>query len=108
LVIFVPALISGNSAMLTVGAGFMGLLIGFTIPYLMSVGCGWFPDKSAAVTSMLFIFGYLSVAAYPWASGLLGDRYGLIAAMMLVVVSQIVLFGVSWLLPGRETAPVSD
>lgn len=101
LLIFVPALVIGNALLLTIASGFMGLFIGFTIPFLMSVGCGWYPDKSAAVTSMLFIFGYFSVAAFPWASGLLGDRYGLIAAMSLVAVSQIVLFCITWFLPGR-------
>ncbi len=100
--IFTPALVLGDAVILTIGTGIMGLFVGFTIPYLMSLGCGWYPDKSAAVTSMLFIFGFISVAAYPWASGLLGDHYGLIAAMSLVVVSQVVLFGVTWFLPGRE------
>ena len=102
LTVFIPALFLGDALLLTLGTGVMGLFIGFTIPYLMSIGCGWYPEKSAAVTSMLLIFGYFSVAVYPWISGLLGDRFGLIAAMILVIVSQLALFGVTWFLPGRE------
>jgi fucose permease len=102
LLLYVPAIVIGNPVLLAVSAFFTGLLAGYTIPFLVSVGCGWFPEKSAAVTSMLFVFGYLSVGLYPRISGMLGDSYGLAAAMLLVAASQIVLFGISWLLPGRE------
>ncbi len=102
LIVFIPALFLGNALLLTLGSGFLGLCIGFTIPYVMSIGCGWYPEKSAAVTSMLLIFGYFSVALYPWISGLLGDYFGLIAAMILVIVSQLVLFVITWFLPGRR------
>ncbi len=103
LAVFIPALFLGDALLLILGTGFLGLFIGFTIPYVMSIGCGWYPEKSAAVTSMLLIFGYLSVAVYPWVSGLLGDRFGLIAAMILVIASQLVLFVVTWFLPGRRS-----
>ena len=56
LTVFIPALFLGDALLLTLGTGVMGLFIGFTIPYLMSIGCGWYPENSAAVTSMLLSF----------------------------------------------------
>lgn len=102
LLIFTPAVLVGNAVYLTIAAWGMGLFIGFTIPYLMFVGYRWYPDKSAAVTSMIFIFGYVSIAAYPWFTGILSDSYGLLSAMLVVLVSQAVLFGITWLLPGMD------
>ncbi len=104
IVSFVPALLIGNAVVLTVSSGLVGLFIGFTIPFVMSVGCGWYPEKSAAVTSMLLVFGFFSIGAFPWLSGLLGDAFGLMAAMILIVVSLSILFAVTWLLPGKQTA----
>ncbi len=103
LLIFTPAVLVGEAVYLAIAALGMGLFVGFTIPYLMSVGYRWYPDKSAAVTSMIFIFGYVSIAAYPWFTGMLSDSYGLLSAMLVVVASQAVLFGTTWLLPGRNS-----
>lgn len=96
--VFGAALVSGSPILITFGSLMTGIGIGFTIPFVMSVGCRRFPRDSAAVTSLMFVFGYLSVVVYPWMSGMLGDTLGLQSAMLPVPASQLVLFALTWMI----------
>ena len=74
----------------------IGFFTGATVPLVLDIASGLFPDNNGAVTSVLFVVINLSVMFFPWFIGLLVDHFDfqiafIITAIILLAVPLISL-----------------
>lgn len=75
-----------------------GFFAGATLPLIIFVACGVFPNNSGGVTTILYIGISIFAMLTPYLMGLIGDYYGISAAMPIVSVLMFIAAAVSLLI----------
>lgn len=92
--------ISGSYIGVMVGFFVLGILSGMTIPGLVSLMNGWYPELSGLASSVSFIALYIGFAVIPLVMGLVAQVAG-IAIIMMIPAAGVVISGImGHFLPG--------
>ena len=77
--------------------GITGFLTGATMPLLIVLGCGWYPENSGTVSSMLYLSSTFSNMFFPWAIGVVSEATSFTGGMLITGVPLLLV--VIFLLP---------
>lgn len=76
---------------LMLSVGITGFLTGATMPLLIVLGCGWYPENSGTVSSMIYLSSTFSNMFFPWAIGVVGEATSFKGGMLITGVPLIMI-----------------
>jgi fucose permease len=99
-------LAADGSAMAMLGLFLLGFGLASGFPIVLGIIGEIYADLTGTAFSIAFVMALMGGSALPYLTGLLGDRYGLRASLLIVpasVLAMAILYGVVWRrLPARH------
>ncbi|HHU63569.1 MAG TPA: MFS transporter [Clostridiales bacterium] len=98
-IVLTLGLLTNSPMVLIITAGLSGLLSGAFIPLLITIGCGWYPQNSGAVSSILFLKFSISRMLFPWLMGIIAEVSNFRLGMLITSITLIISFFIALAIP---------